>query len=87
MYALVARRGSRKRASLALHLESLAGMPLNRQLTDNQQTTMGERQGIAQKGVCAIDARKTAARNGESAAKTRVRAPGLSTDQCEHAFV
>ena len=32
---------------------------------------MGERQGIAQKGVRAIDARKAAAINGESAAKTQ----------------
>ena len=41
---------------------------------------MGERQGIAQKGVRAIDPRKTAALNGQNAAKASVRAPGLSAD-------
>ena len=39
-----------------------------------------ERHGIAQKGVRAIDPRKTAARIGENAAKTNVRPPGLSAD-------
>ena len=39
---------------------------------------------IAQKGVRAIDARKSAPRNGSNAANTSVRAPGLSTDECEH---
>ena len=48
---------------------------------------MGERQSIAQKGVHAVDARNSAARNGSSAAKTIVRDPGLSTDECEHPFV
>ena len=48
---------------------------------------MGERQSIAQKGVRAIDARKSAPRNGSNAIETSVRAPGLSTDECEHPFV
>ena len=48
---------------------------------------MGERQSIAQKGVCAIDARKSAPRNGSNATKASVRAPRLSTDECEHPFV
>ena len=48
---------------------------------------MEERQSTAQKGVRAVDARQSAARNGSNAAKTSVRAPGLSTDDCEHPFV
>ena len=39
---------------------------------------MGERQSIAQKGVRAIDARNSQLENGSNAAKTSVRAPGLS---------
>ena len=42
---------------------------------------LGERQSIARKGVRAIDARKSAPRNVANAAKTSVRAPGLSTDE------
>ena len=49
--------------------------------------TMGERQSIAQKGVRAIDARKSQLENGSNAAKTSVRAPGLSADEREHPFV
>ena len=48
---------------------------------------MGEPQGIAQKGVRTMDARKAAAINGKSATKTSVPVPGLSTDPCEHPFV
>ena len=48
---------------------------------------LGERQSIAQKGVHAIDARNSQLENGSNAAKTSVRAPGLSTDECEHPFV
>ena len=45
------------------------------------------RQSIAQKGVRAIDARNSWLENGLNAAKTSVRAPGLSADECEHPFV
>ena len=48
---------------------------------------MGERQSIAQKGVRAIDARNSQLENGSNAAKTSVRAPGLSPDEREHPFV
>ena len=48
---------------------------------------MGERQSIAQKGVRAIDARILQLENGSSAAKTSVRAPRLSADECERSFV
>ena len=48
---------------------------------------MGERQSIAQKGVRAIDARNSEPENGSTAAKTSVRAPGLSTNEREHPFV
>ena len=48
---------------------------------------MGERQSIAQKGVRAIDAQKSAPRNRSSATITSVRAPALSTDEREHPFV
>ena len=48
---------------------------------------MGERQSIAQKGVRAIDARNSWLVNGSNAAKTSVRAPGLSTNEREHPFV
>ena len=48
---------------------------------------MGEHQSIAQKGVRTIEGGKAGARNSSSAAKTSVRAPGLSTDECEHPFV
>ena len=44
-------------------------------------------QSIAQKGVRAIDARNSWLENGSNAAKTSVRAPGLSTDEREHSFV
>ena len=49
--------------------------------------SMGERQIIAQKGVRAIDARNPQLKNHSNAAKTSVRAPGLSTDEREHPFV
>ena len=48
---------------------------------------LGERQSIAQKGVRAIDARNLQLENGSNAAKTSVRAPGLSADEREHPFV
>ena len=48
---------------------------------------MGERQSIAQKGVRAGDARNSQLDNDSDAAKTSVRAPGLSTDEREHPFV
>ena len=48
---------------------------------------MGERQSIAHKDVRAIDTRNSQLGNGSNAAKTSVRAPGLSTDEREHAFV
>ena len=48
---------------------------------------LGERQSIAQKGVRAIDTRKSIPGNGSNATKTSVRAPGLSTDEREHPFV
>ena len=48
---------------------------------------MGERQSIAQKGFRAIDARNSQLENGRNAAKTNVRAPGLSTNEREHPFV
>ena len=48
---------------------------------------LGERQSITQKGVRAIDARNSQLENGSYAAKTSVRAPGLSTDEREHPFV
>ena len=41
---------------------------------------------MAQKGVHTIEARKAAARNGQSAAKSSVHTPGLSANQCEHPF-
>ena len=51
-------------------------------------TLKGERQCIAQKGgVRAIDARNSQLEHGSNAAKTSVRAPGLSTDEREHPFV
>ena len=40
----------------------------------------------APKGVRAID-RNSQLHNGSNAAKTSVRAPGLSTDEGEHPFV
>ena len=49
--------------------------------------SVGERQSIAQKGVRAIDARNSQLENDSNAAKTSVRAPGLSTDEREHPFV
>ena len=48
---------------------------------------MEERQSIAQKGVRAIDTRKSAAGNGSNATKTSVRTPGLSTDERERPLV
>ena len=48
---------------------------------------LGERQSIAQKGVRAIDARNSQLEYGSNAAKTSVRAPGLSADEREHPFV
>ena len=48
---------------------------------------VGERQSIAQKGVRAIDARNSQLENGRNAAKTSVRAPGLSMNEREHPFV
>ena len=51
------------------------------------QLHMGECQSIAQKGVRAIDARNSQLENDSNAAKTSVRAPGLSTDEREHPFV
>ena len=39
---------------------------------------VGERQSIAQKGVRTIDARNSQLENGRNAAKSSVRAPGLS---------
>ena len=48
---------------------------------------MGERQSIVQKGVRAIDARNPQLDHGSNAAKTSVRAPGLSADECEHPFL
>ena len=55
--------------------------------TQANQTNLGERQSIAQKGVRAIDARNSQRENDSNAAKTSVRAPGLSTDEREHPFV
>ena len=49
--------------------------------------SLGERQSVAQKGVRAIDARNSQLENGANAAKTSVRAPGLSTDEREHPLV
>ena len=43
--------------------------------------------GIAQKGVRPIDARNSQLDNDSNAAKTSVRAPGLSADEREHPFV
>ena len=52
------------------------------------QFWVGERHSIAPKGVRAIDARNSQQlENGSNAAKTSVRAPGLSTDEREHPFV
>ena len=48
---------------------------------------LGERQSIAKKSVRAIDARNSWLENGSNAAKTSLRAPGLSTDEREHPFV
>ena len=48
---------------------------------------MGERQGIAQNGVRAIDTRNSQREHGSNAAKTSFRAPSLSTDEREHPFV
>ena len=49
---------------------------------------MRERQSIAQKGVRAsIDTRNSQLEHGSNAAKTSVRAPGLSMDEREHPFV
>ena len=48
---------------------------------------LGERQSTAQKRVRAIDARNSQLESGSNAAKTSVRAPGLSADEREHPFV
>ena len=49
---------------------------------------LGERQGITQKGVRAIDPRKKTqlemANTLQTKKKTSARAPGLSADECEH---
>ena len=45
---------------------------------------MGEHQSIAQKGVRAIDARKSQLESDSNATKNSVRAPGLSTHKREH---
>ena len=50
-------------------------------------TDVGERQSITRKGVRAIDARNSQLEHASNAAKTSVRAPGLSTDEREHPFV
>ena len=47
-------------------------------LTRTRPGKVGERQSIAQKGVRAIDARNSQLENGSRAAKTSVRASGLS---------
>ena len=52
-----------------------------------KQATVGERQSTAQKGVRAIDTRNSQLWNGSNAAKTSVRSPGLSADECEHPLV
>ena len=57
------------------------------QMHRRQGSMLGERQSIAQKSVRAIDARNSWLENGSNAAKTSVRAPGLSTDEREHPFV
>ena len=49
--------------------------------------SMRARQSIAQKVVRALDARNSQLENVSNAAKTSVRAPGLSTDEREHPFV
>ena len=51
------------------------------------EAILGERQSITQKGFRAIDARNSQLENGSNAAKTSVRAPGLSADEREHPFV
>ena len=48
--------------------------------------SLGERQSIAQKGVRAIDARNSWLEHDSNAAKTSVRAPGLTTSEREHPF-
>ena len=53
----------------------------------NHLVKWGERQSIAQKGVHAVDARKSQLENASNAAKTNVRAPGLLTDERERPFV
>ena len=52
-----------------------------------ENANMGEHQSIALKRVRAIDARNSRLENGSNAAKTSVRAPGLSPDEREHPFV
>ena len=42
---------------------------------------------VSHKRVRAIDARNSQLENGSNAAKTSVRAPGLSADEREHPFV
>ena len=56
-------------------------------LLGQNERIVGERQSIAQKRVRAIDARNSQLENDSNAAKTSVRALGLSTDEREHPFV
>ena len=64
---------------LALAVVDAAAMLWNATLSIDMvdQPGSGERQGIAQRSVHAIEAEKNAARNVSSAATTSVRAPGL----------
>ena len=50
------------------------------------QVVWEERQGIAQKGVRTIEARKSTARNSKSAAKSSVRAPAMSAESTRTPF-
>ena len=54
-------------------------LKLLKKIANSCMSKFGRDQSIAQEGVHAIDARNSAARDGSSAAKTSVCAPGLST--------
>ena len=73
-----------------IFLEDFSGhfpTKMRRKNPARKSAEMGERQRIAQKGVRAIDARNSQLENYSNAAKTSVRAPGLSANEREHPFV
>ena len=60
---------------------------MDKKLQGDETASLGQRQGIAQKGVRAIDARNSQLENDSNAVKTSVHAPGLSAHEREHPFV